>query len=87
MPELLKTMTSMGTLTVEQGPAGLLVKIHRLGFNKMFGKDKVVSVEHGIGGGSVMFTHTVKIHLLGGETVVLKNVPSKNADALQQLLS
>lgn len=53
----------------------------------MFGKDKVVSLENGIGSGSVMFTHTMKLHMVGGETIVLKNVPAKNADELQRLLS
>jgi len=83
MTELLKTTTSLGKLTIDETH----VTIKTLAKKRMFGRDKVVEVTHGIGGGSVMFTHTVTMVLLGGEKIILRNVPSKKADEMQRLLS
>lgn len=55
--------------------------------NRSFSKDKVVSVENGIGGGSMIGLRTVKLHMIGGEVLVLKNVPGGPASYIQQVLS
>lgn len=87
MPELLKTTSSLGKVTIEQLPTGaLLVTIKRMGYKKMFSRDKVMSVDSGIGGGSLLGLKTVVIHL-AGEKVTLRNVPAKAADEMQRLLS
>lgn len=87
MAELMRTTTSLGKLVVEQGPMGLVVTISRLGWKKVFSRDKVTSVTNGIGGGSIMFTHTVVVTLIGGEQIVMRNVPKQAADQLQMMLS
>lgn len=87
MAELLKTNSSLGTVIVERGETGLLVTIKTMAKKRVLSKEKISSVENGAGGGSIIGTRTVVLNLIGGERLVLKNVPRAKADELQRLLS
>lgn len=90
MTELLRTNTSLGTLVIEQDPppyGTIRVRIHRMGFDKQFSRDKVTSVSTGIGRGSLLGTKYVQINLIGGEELVLKNVGGGQAEYIKQVLS